>query len=292
MSSELLDDDVREEDEVVTETALEAQLAVLEEENKRLREEYAATKRTQYQRTALTLVGVGLLAAVAGVLFPNARTVLLALGGTGVFVGILTYYLTPEEFLPASLGQNVYEALATNESAIVGELGLSDEVVYVPVENGPDAVKLFVPQHEDYTIPSEDALTDVFVVSDDETERGIALQPTGEALVDEFTRALSGELGDESGTVASQLSDALVEQFELVESAEPDVDSEAGRITVAVSGSSYGSVDRFDHPVASLLAVGVAQAMGKPLTLAVDESDDDRVDARVTCYLRDVGRES
>jgi hypothetical protein len=286
MSSEELtteDGDVPDDVPVDDETARTAELEVLREENRRLREEFAAAKRTQYRQTALLLVGVGLLAAVAGVLFPNARNVLLALGGTGVFVGVLTYYLTPEQFLPASVGRDVYTALAGNEADLVTELGLQDATVYVPLAEGAHDVRLFVPQHADYTIPDGDALGDVFVVTDAARERGVSLEPTGATLFAEFQRALTGDLGDDAATLAAQLTDALVEQFELVGSAETEVDADDGRVTIGVTDSTYGPVDQFDHPLVSVLAVGIAQGLERSVTTEVEASDDERVDYRITC---------
>jgi hypothetical protein len=266
-----------------SEAPLSARLEVLREENERLREEYAATQRTRYRTTALGLAGIGVLAGLAGVLFPPQRTVLFALAGTGLFVGVLTYYLTPEQFFPARIGTTVYEALAANEAALTAELGLEDEQVYVPVDGGRDGVRLFVPQHADYELPSADALGDVFVVTDDESTRGIAVRPTGVGLLDELTRTLSGGLGDDATTIATQLSDALVEQFELVERAQPDVDDAAGQVTVAVTDSAYGSITDFDHPVASVLAVGLARGLDVPVTLDVEARSDDRADYVITC---------
>lgn len=288
MSSEELqtedgNEDTPEDVPVDDETARAAELEVLREENRRLREEFAAAKRTQYQQSALLLVGVGLLAAVAGLLFPNAREVLLALGGTGVFVGILTYYLTPEQFLPASVGRDVYAALARNEADLVAELGLQDATVYVPLTESASDVRLFVPQHAEYTIPDGDVLGDVFVVTDDERERGVSLEPTGATLFSEFERALTGDLGDDAATLATQLTDALVEQFELVGSTETDVDADGGRVTVGITDSTYGPVDQFDHPLVSVLAVGFARGLEQSITTEVEGSDDGRVDYRITC---------
>lgn len=262
---------------------LRAQVEVLEAENERLREEYAAARRTQYRNTALALGVVGVLAAVVGVLFPNARTVLFALGGTGIFVAILTYYLTPEQFLPASLGRSVYETLADNEAQVVSELGLGDERVYVPTEERTKT-RLFVPHHAEYEVPDSESLQDVFVVTDDERERGLALRPTGAALVDEFERALTGDFGSDAATVTEQVTDALVEQFEVVDSTETDIDSAAGRATVGVTGSAYGAVDRFDHPVASTVAVALAQGLGTAVQVETESGDDGSSDYLVTCY--------
>ncbi|HET7324187.1 MAG TPA: hypothetical protein VFJ06_07640 [Halococcus sp.] len=263
---------------------LAAQLEVLTEENQRLREEYARARRTEYQRTALALAFVGVLAGLGGVLFPDTRTVLFALGGTGVFAGVLTYYLTPEQFIAAGVGEGVYAALADTETALAAELGLQDTHIYVPgVEAGSPSVRLFVPQHADYELPESTALDSVFVVTSDETERGVALHPTGGSLFREFERTLSTELRSEPEALAAQLSDGLIEQFELTRSATPEVDAEDGQVTVGISGSAYGSVDRFDHPVASFLGVGCAVALDRPVTVEQRTVEGDRAEYLVTC---------
>jgi len=198
-------------DEEATPAASErtAQIEVLQEENQRLREEYARARRTQYHRTALALAVVGVVAALGGVFFPTARTVLFALGGTGLFAAALTRYLTPEQFISASVGEAIYGSLAETEADLVAELGLQDDRLYLP---GPDtasgsSIRLFVPQRTDYELPQPSALDSVFVLTDDEAERGVALHPSGGPLFEEFRRTISGELADDVGTLATQLGD-------------------------------------------------------------------------------------
>lgn len=295
---------------------LAAEVDLLAAENRRLRRQYERARHAQYRRTALGLVALGLLAVAGGAAFPGARTVLLVLGATGLFAGLLTFYLTPEQFIPARVGEQVYSALAANEAAMAADLGLADHRVYVPTGDPDEPVWLFVPQHEHYAVPDADALADVFVVTDDERARGVSLEPTGRVLFDEFERALAGPPGEDPERIATQLADALVEQFELVDSTRVSSDSDGtdgpgesggdragdeggerddgavgdqvgereptGRVTVAVAGSAYGAIDRFDHPVASLLAVGVARAVGTPVTVAVTGGGD-RSDYAVTC---------
>ncbi|WP_223302225.1 hypothetical protein [Haladaptatus sp. R4] len=89
---------------------LAARVALLAEENERLRREYRRARQAEYRRTALALVGCGALAALAGVLFPDARSTLFALAGTGLFAGVLTYFLTPNRIVPASVGERTYAA--------------------------------------------------------------------------------------------------------------------------------------------------------------------------------------
>ncbi|MDR9382615.1 MAG: hypothetical protein RI560_13225 [Natronomonas sp.] len=267
------------------ETALTAELDVIREENERLRDEYVRARKSQYRATALTLGIIGGVTVLASAFFPDVRTVLLALGGTGVFLGILTYYLTPERFISASVGRDVYTALARNEAALVSELGLHDDRVYVP-RTGAETARLFVPHHSAYDLPDDAELDDLLVVTDRNSERGVSLRPTGSALVSDFEFAGDGdtETTNSPSMLAAQLTDALVEQFELVETAAVETATESGRLTVALTDSSYGPIDTFDHPVGSFLAVGLAVGLDEPVSLSVETPEaDDRVDYLVTC---------
>lgn len=273
---------------------LSAQIEVLREENQRLREEYARARRTQYHRTALALAVVGWIAALGGVFFPDARTVLFALGGTGLFAAALTYYLTPEQFISATVGEGIYGSLAKTEAALVSELGLQDDRLYLPGPETTDStsIRLFVPQRTDYELPQPSALDSVFVLADDEAERGVALHPSGGPLFEEFQRTLSGELADEPGTLATQLADGLIEQFELARSATPELDDEGGQVTIGIDGSAYGAVDRIDHPVASFFGVGFAVGLDQAVSIETTAVDGDGADYLVTCIWENKDRGS
>lgn len=264
-TTEAVDDETAE---ALDAQSLEAQRDVLLEENQRLREEYARAKRSQYRRTAIGLIVIGALAALGGALFPVVRTVLFALAGIGVFGGLLTLFLTPERFIAADVGSGVYGAMASNEEAVVADLGLSNERVYVPVEDG---TRLYVPQVADATVP-EDDLDQVFVVTADDSTRGVAFEPTGEPLFEDFERALRGDLESAPEPLAEQLADALVEQFELVDSVGTEVDDE--QVTLELTGSAYGDVSQFDHPVVSVVATGLARGLDTSVRTEVSADED------------------
>lgn len=270
------DDDLSEQER------LAGELAVLQAENERLRNDYARLQQTQYRRSAIALCALGGVAGAGAVLFPTARTVLFALAGTGLVLGVLTYYLSPEQFLPATVGRDIYGALATNEHAVVDELGLSDTRLYVPTEQS--RVRLFVPQSTATDLPDEAALSETFVLTDD--NRGVAFQPTGQTLFAEFEQSLTGDLATDPDDLAQQLREGLVEQFELLASTEQSVPGETtaeeGELTVGITDSAFGPVEQFDHPVASFLGVGLARGLETAVEVRVEEGSD-RVDAVVTC---------
>lgn len=252
-----------------------ARIDVLEAENARLRAEYARLRRTRYRRTAYGLGIVGVFALTLGLVLPESRAVLVTLGFTGLFGALLTFYLTPTRVIAGDVSERVYATAARNYQAIRSQLGLTDEYVYLPTTT--DAVKVYVPGDQEYDLPDPDA--GPFVVGDN--ERGLLLDASGASLFEEFERAVTGEVATEPTALLAQLTDALVEQFELVDAVDADVDSADSRATVRLSGSAFGDVDRFDNPVASFLAAGVATGLDTPVILDVTAADG-RADWLVT----------
>jgi hypothetical protein len=276
------DDDRPEPDPRERAADLAAQVELLADENERLREEYVRARKSDYRRTAAGLLGVGLVAVGGALAFPAAREVLFALGGTGVFGALLTYYLTPARFISAETGERVYRAVAATGAQLVGELGLEETRVYAPARATGDEfadVRLFVPQRRDYAVPEPDALDSLFVVTTDERERGVAVPPTGGSLYREFDSSMADDLAGSPAGLAAQLTDALVETLELAESARSETDAGNGLVRVEVSGAAYGPLDRFDDPVVSFLAVGLADALDAPVEVEVtpEETGDEFV---------------
>jgi len=274
------DDSDQQTDVVPDRQTLEAELGVLREENRRLRESYAHAKRATFRRTALGFFAVGGLSLIAAFVFPALQTIFIAFGGTGVFAGIVTFYLTPERFVSASVGDTVFDTLADVEQHLVSELELQTETVYVPTASHPEmAARLFVPQHVEYAVPDPEQLGELFVTGV-EAVQGISLPPTGGRLYTEFERTLSGELDDDPDAIATQLTAALSEQFELVDDTTIEIGGENRTASIAIDNPAFGDIHRLDHPVVSLLAVGFATGLDRPVT--VDTRDDERFSGVVT----------
>lgn len=282
------DDSPAETGAETTEETLEdrtAQIELLREENRRLRTRFAQTRRTEYRRAALGVGALGVVAALGGLVFPATRAPLFALAGIGVFTAVLTYYLTPERFVAASVGERTYAARATLGDALVADLGLQDTRVYVPRgPTAPDAanVTLFVPQHVAYTVPDDEALDSVVVVPPDDRAHGVALPPTGAPLFREFEQTMVNAVADTPGALADQLTEALVQGFELADDAVVARQSDTGRLTVGIRGSTFGAVARFDHPIVSFIATGLATGLETPVRVDTVRTDDERFDYLLT----------
>lgn len=89
-------------------------------------------------------------------------------------------------------------------------------------------------------------------------------------------------MASEPDALCDQLADATVEVFELAASVTTDVDPADGRSSIGIDDSTYGDVDRFDHPIASLFATGLAVMLETPITVEVTTGDD-RAEFLVTC---------
>lgn len=268
--------DESEDTEVAMESPAElrTQIEILAEENDRLRTSYTQAKQTQYRRTAAGLAALGILAVIGGIFFETAQTVLFALGSTGLFGAVLTYYLTPEQFVSADVGRAVFSSLAANEAALSSELGLIEDQVYIPTGETTTAVRLFIPQMPLDRLPEAADLEQTLVTTESGI-KGLALTPSGRQLFREFAEARTGSATDEPAALATQLTEALIEQFELVQTAEPELDVETNRLTVSVSGSAYGDLDTFDHPVSSFLAVGFATELDRPVASTIQQASED-----------------
>lgn len=256
-------------DSTADDEALEDQLSTLKAENRRLREQYAETQRQTYRRTAAGLAGVGVLAAGTALLVPSAQQVLFALAGIGVFAAVLTWFLTPEHFIPIETTNAIYQPLAANAEDIAAELGLSGTRIYLETDEGS---RLYIPEGETTHLPS--AFKSAFVIGETPAETGLALQPTGIQLVDEFEHTHTRPLPETPTELSTHLTEGLVQGLELATAIEADVMTDQHKVIFEITESQFGSLSQFDHPIQSFLAVGVARGLETPVTVTKSTTDD------------------
>lgn len=216
----------------------------------------------------------GLLAGAGVVVFPSLQTTLFVLYWTFLFAAVLLWFLTPERRVPWRVAERVYSDLAANESALVAAYDLQGTSVYVPDpgggtegEAGNPPARLFVPRYADDALPEDDRLQSLFVAAEGEGYRGLSFVPSGGSLFREFESMLDGDLSESPEGISRQLADGVTEGFELADRVSSDVSPVDGRVTFDVSDGVYGPIDRFDHPVQSFLAVGLAVGLDRPIVV-------------------------
>lgn len=259
-------------DDTISPKVARAQRDLLAAENERLREAYDRLQRSRHRRVAAGLAAVGIVAGLSGLLYPAVADLAVVLAAIGGFGAVLTYYLTPERFVAGSVSREIAETHADHVAGLVAELGLSGQPVYDPRAETASC-RLFVPQTDTETLPSPEALSDTFVVTADETARGVALQPTGAGLYREFAAA-AGEPPAGPVARAAAVGESLVESFEIADRVDVAADGAGGRVTADVTGSLFGDDPSVDDPVVSTLAVAVATAAESPVTVDTARTDE------------------
>ena len=224
----------------------------------------------------LEFAGIGGVALLGAVVVASQRDVLLVIGAIGVFAAVVTLLLTPERYIATSTATDIYEAMAASWELLIDSLGMSGERYYLSVAEGE--VRLFVPtdplsQGPASQMPDiEDTRTPI--VTPEIGPRGLVTTPTGASLL----RAIPQPnvlLETTDPTTRIELAcEAITDQFELADDVESTLDRGDGWLIVHTSGSTLGPLDRFDHPLPSLLGCACAVALGRPVQVRVDRSDD------------------
>lgn len=248
--------------------AAQAERERLREENERLRARYDDSRRSGQERTAIGLAVVGLFAGAFAVVAPSVREPLLGIAAIGLFSAVVTWYLTPEQFIPIDVGRSTFAPLSRNEAALVDQLGLSGERLYLETADG--SFRLFVPQTADSQPPRESTFEHPLVVSENAADSGVAFEPSGAMLYREHDATRSGE-PDSVADVVVEVGESLRENFELLLSVDAEVDAENARATIDVDTPAYGGLDAFDHPVVSMFGVALAAYLDEPVRTEVSE---------------------
>lgn len=226
--------------------------------------------RSRYVRAALLLGVAGLLFLGLGVVFPDSQSVLFSLAGTAVVGAILISALTPRTTVPAEVGDALDATLNANERAMVDEFGLRGDRQYRPVGAGTADVRLVVGDFGSRP-PATDALETGALVRNGGDVVGLSLYPVGAPLYERVEPIIESGPSSDPDRLVRQLTEATTDRLELAGEAAADVDVAAGRARVTFTDVRVGSADSFDHPVLSLLAVGIARNTGTAVRLtAVD----------------------
>ena len=185
------------------------------------------------------LLGAGLVAG--GMFVPAFDTLLFVWGGTALFVALLLRFVMTGPTVSSSVATDVYATLAGN-------------------------ARRESPPGEHRYVPNDDG---VALVVGDRT-----FDAVGERLLAASGAFESGGQTDESPSMDDRLSvltDLLVNDLELATRVRASIDGDAATVTVV--GSRVGTAELFDHPVASVVGVGLAR--GETTPIGVEATVDD-----------------
>jgi len=256
------------------EKMLVTEIDMLRKENVRLREEKASritAKRVMGLLLLLSAIALGGAAA-----FPTTRDVFIALAGTGIFGAILLLLLTNERLVTVSVTRALTTALGGNNATLLAELDADGTPQYVPAELNSVGVKLFCPR-DDTIGPATESELDSVIVARGNEYHGLSLDPSGRNLFLEF-EALVTESMDDPEVALQAMREAITDQFELADTV--DIDSieytaadELREVTLRVEGCVIGPIDQRDHPIQSLISIGLVRVLDRPVSASFAETD-------------------
>ncbi|MFC7068739.1 hypothetical protein ACFQL9_03720 [Halobaculum lipolyticum] len=179
---------------------------------------------------------MGVLLVAAGIAVPAFRTLLVAWGGTALFLALLVRFVFTGPTVSAAVATDIYTTMAGNAR----RRNPTGERRYHPTEG--DGVSLVV--------------------------GGETFEPVGERLLAAVeTDAGSGPLNERLGV----LVDVVVNEFELAGRA--SATTADGEATVTVAESRVGTTELFDHPVVSLVGVALARHLATPVAVEATVED-------------------
>lgn len=179
---------------------------------------------------------LGTALVVVGLFVPAFETLLFVWGGTALFVALFLRFVATRDTVSSAVATDIYTATAANARQGSPE----EEHRYV---SDADGVALVVGGRV------FDAVGDRLLATSGALE--------ADATVDD------GPAVDERLAI---LADVLVNDLELANRARASSDGEVA--TMTVTGSRIGAAELFDHPVASVVGVGLAR--GREVPVAVD----------------------
>jgi len=228
---------------------------------------------------------LGTTASAGGLLYEEAamRTVLVAIGATFLLGALLSYTLSSRRYLPAVVHESVYADMATTGWALIETYDLQETLVYVPRTDREQVAALFIPEHREYSVPKSSELDPLLITDPDGGVRGVSLRPSGDTLYARFEAMLDGDVSDTPVELGVQLTDGLVEGFELADRASPDVSSTDNIVEFAIDGCAYDPSAGLDDPIQSFLAVGLAAGLETPVVVDSTVSGAVQCDYVVRC---------
>lgn len=182
---------------------------------------------------------LGVVLVGGGLVVPAFETLLFAWGGTALFVALLLRFVMTGTAVSATVTTDIYAAMAGN----LRRDSPAGDHRYVP---DADGVTLVVGDRE------FDAVGERLLATSGDDATGGTVE--------------GGTTVDQSSTVEDRLAvlaDLLVNDLELATRVHAATEGEV--TTVTVTGSRVGTAERFDHPVASVVGVGLSRALETPV---------------------------
>jgi len=230
--------------------------------------------------TGSTVVLVGILLGAHGTATAIPSTTVIVVGGIGLFTGLFLYYVTPERFVTATVATALCRTLDSVSKSFV-EDATTPLYAYASGSTGEDRVHLELSTaavSTDGEGTLHERYGDQRPPAPESTPRQMV--PSGLSIYREIGPTPPYSEGSTRERIL-RLAETLNSPLGLVD----DVDAtwESDRLVVRIANSTCGPIDRFDHPVPSLLACGLAVETESKVVVGIERLDATDYDWQVAC---------
>jgi hypothetical protein len=252
-----------------------------EEESQKKAETQTKQKISLANAASWTLLGIGVLALIASIIYVSSILALIGLGLT--FWGVLLLYAKTQDYTRKLLYASLMPTLSMLNQ-LIQELNYSGKPVYLPPKyfQNPDTIKIYIPKRKKARLPKPEEIQKLekhLLVRN--PHQSILLTPPGA----ELTKLLENTLETNFTTVdlkylQQSLPKLLVEDFEIADNLEFQIDHNT--VKLQISNSIYSNpsnlpygINEIGNPLQSAIACAITKATGKPVTIEKTEVDQD-----------------
>lgn len=225
------------------------------------------------------LLGVGMLALVAAIVFASAIATFIGLGLA--FWGMLAFFIQPKKYVKSDLMNATAISSLTTVDKMMKVMGYGEKGVYIQAGDSDQAV-VFVPSEPFSMIPEASDVQDKTFVSN---PKGLVVTPPGLALATLIENKLGFKVKNCGiDALVEALPKVLVEDLAIVKDVEIDVTKDTIRFKLYDSIYSDFCTELRETsrrcgmgcPMCSALASILTVATGKPVLYEEDRLSDDR----------------
>lgn len=257
-----------------------------ESESEQLLQPERKTRKLASQLVGYLLLGLGLLALAASILFTSTILAFVGLGLT--FWGALIFFIQPRRYVKSDLmNATALSSLKTIDKMMVG-MGYGEKGVYVPA--GKEKAVVFIPSEPFSRIPGSSVVEGKTFLDE---PHGMVIVPPGLALASLIEKKLGFALKNCGlETLIRALPKVLVEDLEVVQDVEVEI--KGNRVNFKLVDSIYADFCReirdtsrrcgLGCPMCSALACILTVASGKPVIFEEDEQSPDEKTS-ITSYV-------
>jgi hypothetical protein len=236
-----------------------------------------------------TLISAGAIALAFSISYTSS---ILAFIGLGLlFWGIITKYITTEEYVKKTLLDTTTLFHITQFDDMLKELNYNNRAVYLPPKYliNISSNKAYIAKQRDAKLPKAEQIIKERITKENKifmkNPEGILLLPPGNELTKLFERTLKTSFTRvDLAYLEHNIPKLLIEDLEIAEGVK--IETKNSRVHVTIHGSIYkdtcketsklSNVSRsLGCPITSAIACALAKAAGKPVIISKDQTSKD-----------------